>query len=104
VVEVEHPQVALAAVDARITLEVGRYERASAGDPAAARGAALAPVQFAARPEVLLEAGTTPVLTPVAEPVERVRRQDQSATAASSRHFGHERMFVYASDRKCRRL
>jgi hypothetical protein len=101
VIEVQHPRVTFAAVDARVLSEERGDEPPGRDDtPAPGRGA-LAAVQVPTAPEVRAEARAAPVLEPVARAVELAHGLLETAASASFQFPSvHEHMFANASDRK----
>jgi hypothetical protein len=98
VVEVEHPDIRLAAVDARVVAQILAEMRLRGGDAPAAGGDDLAQMRRAAAREVVPEALAAPVLETGSGPVEGRDRQITSAATAGLASEWHEHMFVYAPD------
>jgi hypothetical protein len=95
VVELEDSDVALTAVDTRMTREVSDDDGTGRRGPPPLRQRHLPTMQVTSRPEVRAEAFSAPVLPSGAHAVERLQRQILPASATSLRH---EHMFAYPSD------
>ena len=87
VVEVQHADIRLAAVDAWMLREVLRHEPPCRRHARLSRRSALAPVLVSALAEVVTEALAAPVLEPVPEPIELRQRAISTASAAPSQRL-----------------
>ncbi|HEX8647913.1 MAG TPA: hypothetical protein VF715_13515 [Thermoleophilaceae bacterium] len=87
-IELEHAQIHLAAIGARVGAQMVRDDAAQAGLSAPQRTRRLVPVDVTALAEVDAKALAAPVLGPAAVAVEGAERKLQTASSASL-HIEH---------------